>query len=642
MNNIIELESCNLVEENIKLLKQMFPNILKDGKIDFDTLKLILGEEVDYNKESYKFEWNGKKNCYKTIQTQSIGTLKPLKVDSIDFDNTNNIIIEGDNLEVLKLLQSSYSNSIKMIYIDPPYNTGSDLVYSDDFKTPLKNYFEITGQTNNGENTQSKKSKEGRKHTQWLNMMFPRLLLSKTLLKEDGVVFISIDDYEYDNLKRLCDEVFGEENFRNTIIVKRGVKSVQSQFKDIDSLNIGHEYVLCYTKSTDYRFEHLKELLEDDFPEGSWNNHWRGSDRPTMRYELFGITPTTGQYRWSKDRSYNGIKNYNEFLKEINKKNNEVTQRDIDEWYFQKINELSLEKIDLLRENPNTGKPEHYISPKDYKLLSDMWTSIYSSNSSEMKKVFGKENIFSNPKPTNLLKRLMEFVSPSNDDYILDFFGGSGTTGHSVLEYNKEKKINLNFILIQLPEQIEDNKEQRIPYDFLVSINKPTNIVEITKERIRRVIKGYGNNPKPLKGGFKVFKLDKSNYVINEQLSVNSKTDRETLVKKLRQQFKTSTVHDESLVKGYNNIDIIYEIIIKEGYSLNSKIEELKLSNISIFKVTDNGKLFYITFDDVDLNITKDKEFMGISKDTLFVCFDNNLSDSTKDNLSLTFLLKTI
>ena len=620
IEKMVELESNDIVKNNIEKLKQLFPDIVRDGKIDMDTLKLLLGEDIEKDKEGYKFEWSGKTDCYKTIQSPSLGTLKPQKKESIDFDNSENIIIEGDNLEVLKLLQTNYSNKIKLIYIDPPYNTGNDFIYSDNFTTPLDNYFELTGQIENGETTQSNKSKDGRKHTQWLNMIFPRLLLSRTLLREDGFIFISIDDNEVDNLKRLCNEVYGEENFLGQIV--RGTGTPTGLGTDRISNEI--DYILVYRKSSLGVLNGLPLSLEDKEiyneteengdkyllrPLRKTGGEDRREDRPSMYFsvtdpdgnEVFPISPLGYESRWRC-----GEKTYIE-----NTKNGLI------EWKKNKNNEwIPYQKF--------------YLKGR-LKQSTNLWSNIEGNKKGtrDLTKVFNSK-VFDFPKPLEVIKKILK-IGSNSEDIILDFFGGSGTTGHSVLELNKEDKGSRKFILVQLPEKTKNP-------DF------PT-ICDITKERIRRVIKGYGDNPKPLNDGFKVFKLDKSNYVINKKLSIKpniTNTDRENLITQLRKQFESSTIHDECLIKNYKQLDVIYEVILKEGYSLNSKIEEIKILDTNLYKVTDNNKKCYITFDDIDTSIIKDKEFKGISKDTLFVCLDKGLTDSDKSNLSLTFQLKTI
>ncbi len=613
MTDSVELESKDIVKDNIEQLKQIFPDIVKDGKIDFDTLKLILGEEVEKGRENYKFEWSGKTNCYKTIQSPSLGTLKPQKEESIDFNNSENLVIEGDNLEVLKLLQSTYGKNggqIKIIYIDPPYNTGKDFVYPDNFNTPLDNYLELTGQTENGETTQSNKSQDGRKHTQWLNMIFPRLLLSRTLLKEDGVIFISIDDNEVDNMKKLCDEVFGEENFIGQLVWRKKYTGGKHSKHYVDL----HEYILVYSKNItlveDFFIdrndnEKVKFKEDDEFIKTRGKFYTRPlksnlEERKTLIYPIHlpdGKSITT-QWLMGEER----------FKKELSEKRVMFKKKQNGEYQVYK-------KYYELDGNGQTKPPTLIL---DYPNTEGKTT---------LKKIFnikeGRDNVFYTVKPVELIKHLLKPVIGKND-IVLDFFGGSGTTGQSVLELNKEDNGNRKFILVQLPEKT-NNPEY------------PT-IFDITKERIRRVINGYGDNPQPINDGFKVFKLDKSNYIINEKLSVNPQINKEDLIIKLRQ----SLLKEDHLIHNYNPIDVVYEVILKEGYSLNSMIKELNINSTNIYKVVDGNKLCYITFGNVDIDIIKDKEFIGISKDTLLVCLDKNLSDSDKDNLSLTFQLKTI
>lgn len=634
MENIVELESNDIVKDNIEKLKEIFPDIVKDGKIDFDTLKLVLGEEIETDKENYKFEWVGKRDCYKTIQTPSNGTLKYIEKDSLNPDIGKNIIIEGDNLEVLKLLQSSYGKDggqIKMIYIDPPYNTGNDFVYPDNYETPLDNYLELTGQKVNGETTQSKKSSEGRKHTQWLNMIFPRLLLSRTLLKEDGFIFISIDDNEIDTLKNICNEIFGEENFIGKIIVKSNPGG-----RDYGGISLTHEYVLVYSKNyiselnlvedKEKVFKYKDEIGEfDDRELRNRNIKFNDKNRPNLCYPFYVNTnniDNNGFYEISLEQKDNWTEVYPLISQGV---------QTVWRWSKKKVLEhINTEIKGKMKQDGTFQIIEKYRSPlKREKSIFDEKDIRNEYGTLSIKKIFGKDKPFDYPKSPILLKRLIN-LGMNKDDIILDFFGGSGTTGQSVLELNQEDGGNRKFILVQLPEPTSNP-------DY------PT-ISEITKERIRRVINGYGDNPQPINDGFKVFKLDKSNYKVNEKINVNKDSDKEDIIKKLRLQFRSSIVHDQSLVEGYTETDIIYENIIKEGYNLNSKIELVEnIKEYKVYKITDiKNKKFYITFDKLNTDITQNKEFMGISNDTLFICFDHNLSDSDKSNLSKTFLLKTI
>lgn len=369
----------------------------------------------------------------------------------------DNLIIHGDNLKALKALLPTYAGKVKCIYIDPPYNTGNERwVYNDNVNSPMMQ--EWLGKVVDREDLT--------RHDKWLCMMMPRLKLLRELLREDGLIFVSIDDNEVHHLRMLMDEVFQEENFRNLIVVRRGVKSVQGQFESIDKLAEGIEYVLVYTKSKDFRLnQFFIELFETR--QGTWNNHWRGTDRPTMRYELFGVTPSSGQWRWSRERSLKAIENYKNLLKELKKNGLSITQKEIDEYYLNKLSDG--EDIDLLRLS-NTGKPEHYVPPSDYKLGSTMWTDLLANRTKEIIDIFGIK-VFENPKSTMLIKRLLGLAGANKDSIVLDSFAGSGTTAHAVLDLNKEDGGNRKFILVECEDYAD----------------------KITAERVKRVIKGVKN-----------------------------------------------------------------------------------------------------------------------------------------------------
>ena len=308
--NKLRLETNDTSDENVKKIAALFPNCVTeadDGKgglkqsVNFALLRQMLSPDVVDGAEHYEFTWVGKKASIVEANKPIRKTLRPCKEESKNWDATENLYIEGDNLEVLKLLQESYLGKVKMIYIDPPYNTGNDFIYADDFMRSQEEENQQMGMYDeNGDRLFKNTDTNGRFHSDWCSMMYSRLMLARNLLADDGVIFISIDDNEVTNARKLCDEIFGEANFRNEIIVRRGAKSVQAQFETWDKLGRDFEYVLLYTKCSDYRFPQQKRMLEET-KSGSWNNHWRGTDRPTMRYEIFGITPSSGQWRWSKD-----------------------------------------------------------------------------------------------------------------------------------------------------------------------------------------------------------------------------------------------------------------------------------------------------------------------------------------------------
>jgi adenine-specific DNA-methyltransferase len=381
----LKMHTLNITDANIQKLAELFPHCFTEIKdeagnpkkaIDFDMLKQELSKNiVEGTQERYQLNWVGKKEALLTANTPIAKTLRPSKEESVEFDTTQNLFIEGDNLDALKLLQESYLGEVHVIYIDPPYNTGRDFIYEDDFAEDSEVYKLRSNQVDENKNRLTANTESnGRFHSDWLSMMYARLKLAKNLLDDEGLIFISIGQEEIKNLRKIMDEIFGAENYRNTIAVKRGAKSVQAQFETWDKLGTAFEYILFYSKSSTYRFPKMMRDL-DDSKTGGWNNHWRGTDRPSMRYELFGITPEHGQWRWSKQRSLTAIENYKTMLDSFNKDSALVTQEDIDSWYLANDDDL-----DLLRLS-NNNKPEHYIPPTDETLLNDVWFHLSSNGS---------------------------------------------------------------------------------------------------------------------------------------------------------------------------------------------------------------------------------------------------------------------
>ncbi|TCU68936.1 adenine-specific DNA-methyltransferase [Tissierella praeacuta] len=570
----LNMKSKDMTKDNIEKIERLFPNVIteikdKDGNItkaiDFELLQQELsGEIVEGNKERYQLTWPGKKEAILMGNTPIDKTLRPVKEDSVEWDSTENLYIEGDNLEVLKLLQESYLNKIKCIYIDPPYNTGNDFIYVDDFTQDIDEYLDESGQKDEEGNRLFKNTDaNGRYHSDWLTMMYPRLKLARNLLSEDGVIFISIDDNEVHNLRKICDEIFGEMNFRNAIIIKRGAKSVQAQFDTWDKLGSGYEYVLLYSKNPTYRFPKMEKLLKDS-KKGSWNNHWRGTDRPTMRYEIFGITPDTGQWRWSKDRSINAIKNYKNLLKELNLDEKSISQEDIDEWYVKNIKKDE-DRIDLLRLSKN-GKPEHYIPPTNSQLLNDVWFDIPPNSSAVLKSLFN-EKVFDSPKPMQLIKRILEFGT--TQDIILDFFSGSATTAHAVMQLNAEDGGNRKYIMVQLPEETDEKSEAyKAGYKT---------IAEIGKERIRRAAKKIKKETNAdIDYGFRVFKVDSSNmkdiYYLPNELTQMKLHELEANIKEDR-----------------TGLDLLSQVILEAGLPLSLPMETKIISGKEVYFVDENA-----------------------------------------------------
>ena len=537
-----QTKSLDLVNENIQKLKELFPEVLAEGKIDFKVLQEILGEELEEGEEYYRFTWAGKAQARREAHKPSTGTLRPCKEESVDWDTTQNLYIEGDNLEVLKLMQKSYANKVKMIYIDPPYNTGKDFVYKDNYKDNLKNYQQVTGQVDDEGNKLSTNSEsDGRYHSNWLNMMYPRLRLARNLLKEDGVIFMSIDDNEIDNLRKISDEIFGEDNFVIQIAWR----------KSDNQANIGNiarvkEYILCYCKNVLFLSLNKIPLTEKAKKEYSYKDE-NGSFRRAIL-----LDKTRGRHFYEVKTKNGKILNGPWMIKEdefIEKdKNNEILWTSSgDEQPYGKI----------------------YLHKSTGQIANDFWDTSFGSNqeaSIKLEKIFGNR-IFDFPKSTLLLSNLIT-IGGSDDGLILDFFSGSGSTAHSIMALNSE---NLNsrkkFIMVQLPEPTDEKSEA-----FKAGYKT---IAEIGKERIRRAGKKIAEeNPdkaKDLDLGFKVFKLDSSNIKGWD----GNPEDLETSLFDAQENIKADRTEE----------DVLFEILLKYGLDLTLPIEEKVMEGKKVFNV---------------------------------------------------------
>lgn len=566
----LRMQSSNGVEDNITKIAQLFPDCVtetvdeRSGQpkhlIDFEKLKQNLSDSVISERaERYQFTWPDKSKAILLANSPINATLRPCREDSVDFDNTQNLYIEGDNLDVLKCLKETYLHKVKMIYIDPPYNTGNDFVYEDDFAQSSEEYLANSGQFDEqGNRMFTNAESNGRFHTDWLNMIYPRLKVARDLLTDDGVIFISIGDEELQNLRKIADEVFGEANFRNQITIRRGAKSVQAQFDTWDRLGQGVEYLLLYTKNSLYRFpKQMKNL--DEARGGSWNNHWRGTDRPTMRYEIFGICPSEGQWRWSKERSDKAIANYKRLQNELNKE--EPSQEEIDKWYSKQP-----EGTDLLRLSKK-GKPEHYIKATTQTLLNNSWEDLLIGSSSEILKLF-ETKVFDTAKLTAPIKRMLNFTD--KNALILDFFSGSATTAHAVMQLNSEDGGNRKFIMVQLPEKTDEKSEA-----FKAGYK---NICEIGKERIRRAGKKIKEESplttQDLDTGFRVLKLNSTNM-----------QDIYYSPKDISQADLFSQV--DNVKPDRTGEDLLFQVMLELGATLDSKIETTTVAGKTIYNVAE-------------------------------------------------------
>lgn len=480
-------------------------------------------------------------------------------------------------------------------------------------------------------------------------MIFPRVTLLRSLLSDDGVVFISIDDNELHNLITVCIEVFGEENHVATLPTVMNLKGNQDEFGFAGT----HEYTVVFAKNKDKcnlnQFnvddnQILKDWQQDEY--GLWKEgrsiRATGDDgkrekRESLFYPIF-INQQNEIYVTDDDKPLN---NKDKIFLPIDNMGNEMR------WSWSK-DKVKNESHDLIPHEKNN------FTKKQRPTLGDIPTSkpktvfykpIYSSGNgtNEMKKIFG-ERIFSNPKPKELIKDFIRIGSGRND-LILDIFAGSGTLAQSVLELNEEEDSNRRFILIQLPEVIKNEKKQKELYKFLKSNNLDNNLAEVAKERTRRVIKGYGENPKNLNSGFKVFKLKQSNYQVVNEIEKHEDSDRDELISSLRKRIQNSLISDNSLIENYKEIDVVYETLLKEGFSLNSNIEKIKIKKNVLYRVSDNkekNKLIYVCFEKLHKETIDCKEFTNIEEDIMLICFDIYLTDSDKANLSKTFKIKTM
>ena len=545
-------QSMDIVADNIAKLKELFPEILTENKINFDTLKALLGEEIEVDDERYSFNWHGKAQARRLAQSPSTGTLRPCQEESVDWDSTKNLFIEGDNLEVLKLLQKSYHKRVKMIYIDPPYNTGTDFVYPDNFSDNIQNYLEITGQVESGRKIGTNAETSGRYHTDWLNMMYPRLKLAKNLLSDDGVIFISIDDNEVRNLRIICDEIFGEQNFVGSFLWKKKGTTTNVEGAKISSLT---EYVITYGKNShdglNYRTV-AKETREYLFLDGEGKyrktviekKNVGAYERKTMQFEIIGKHQRDGK-RWQ--------------LGEATARVLEQKNRFILEDGTVKLKIYDFEDKDTTSANPNTLF-EHGST---------------DSAASDLAELLDEPELFSNPKPKELLGKLLELSTNSDsDNVVLDFFAGSGTTGQSVMWQQLKDSVKRKFILVQLPEPLDLNsKEQKIPAEFCKKRNLPLNLSEITKERIRSAANKIKiENPDcQVDLGFKVFKLDSSNlkpWDTGFDSLAQDLTDAIDIVKADRKP-----------------VDVLFEILLKYGLDLTLPSDTHTIAGKMVFEV---------------------------------------------------------
>lgn len=560
-------QSANIVADNVQSLEALFPEAFKEGGIDFDVLKQLLGGAVDEKDEKYGLNWHGKRKARQIALTPSTGTLLPCVDESVDWDTTQNLMIEGDNLEVLKLLQKSFAGKVKLIYIDPPYNTGKDFVYPDDFQNGIGSYLELTGQVDGGRKITSNTETSGRFHTDWLNMIYPRLRTARSLLREDGLIFISIDEAEVHNLRALCDEVFGPECLVGCISRATGTPTGGGNKALVGEI----DYIVVYSRSPDAKIEGVNFTEEDakiydkEDDQGKYltrtlrrtGGEDRREDRPSMFYpvtapdgsEVYPIAPAGYESRWIC-----GLDRYNEMLEE-----------GLIEWAKAK------------KGNSYEWQPyqKFYLEGR-LKQPSNFWSKLEGNKkaSRDLKSLFDGEKVFSFPKPVGLIQHIIELSNLQDGDIVLDFFAGSGTSAHATLAQNATDGRKRRFILAQLPEPLdENNKDQKVAADFCKLIGKPQNIAELTKERLRRASKKVKAENSLFDGdlGFRTFKLASSNIRAWEP---DTKDIESSLLN-----------NAEHLLQGRKEQDVLYELLLKLGLDLCVPIENKDIAGKAVHSV---------------------------------------------------------
>ena len=600
--NDVDTRSADIVAGNIEALKVLFPEAVTEGQVDFEVLKGLLGGAVDERDEKYALNWHGKRRARQIALTPSTGTLLPCPDESVDWNTTQNLMIEGDNLEVLKLLQKSYAGKVKLIYIDPPYNTGKDFVYRDDFADSIKNYLELTGQSEGGRAISSNTELSGRFHTDWLNMIYPRLKLARNLLRPDGVIFISIDDNEEHHLRLLANEVFGEENFVSTISVVTNLKGRN----DKKHVAASHEYLLVfaapgfvsnglpltdeqkaafkYTDENGYKYA-LRDLRKRGGPD-------RREDRPKMFFPIYWNETTDrctlnrnsetdveilpfrgdgaeGRWRWGKDK----VQEHLDWLKA--KRSDRSGRLDVAHRVY--LNPAVAPEIDTEDEldDEDEGAIERTSKPKSIWLGGE-----FSSDSGKraLKELLPGAT-FDFPKSVDLICTCV-LLGSAKDEIVMDFFAGSATTAQAVMTQNAMDGQNRRFILVQLPEPLDPTeKEQKAAVAYCDEIGRPRNLVELTNERIRRASAKIKAEAPLVQAdlGFRVFKLGRSNIRAWEPVSTDIK---QSLLK-----------NAEHLVQGRTEQDVLYELLLKLGLDLCVPIEKKTIADKAVYSIG-GGALF--------------------------------------------------
>lgn len=605
-------ESLDVAEKLIEDLRTLVPAAVSEGRVDCGKLQELLGQRaIQDGSETYELTWAGRRRAFELIKEPTAKTLRTDPGGSVNYDEAENLFIEGDNLTALKILQQSYYERVKMIYLDPPYNTGKDFVYRDDFHETTSDYEERTGQRDAEGRLVSNPETSGRYHSDWLTMMYPRLFLARNLLRRDGVLFISIDDNEIHNLRIILDEIFGRENFIADIIW-HSTKSVTNTALISES----HTHNLVYAKDKEYFTHHRDEFRlpdskdgftnPDDDPRGPWkaDPFQVGGWRPNQQYEI--ENPNTGEVYTPNEG--NSWKNDYETFQEL---------KADDRIVFGKTGEGAPKRKRFWSEAKERGR-----------VSTTLWTDVDTTRNATMnfRELMGGD-YFDNPKPVDLVMKMIQLGTTSDSDIIMDFFAGSGTTAHATLQFNEEEGTNHSFICVQLDEETpEDSAARDAGYET---------IAEIARERIRRVLDNPELPPdqETLGGdetaeGFKSLRVVESNFV-----QWRPPADEAELQKRLDE-------HTSSLGTDASPEDALLELLLKEGFTPNARIERIDHDGATFHRVRESGAETYITLDGP---VTAEHvEDLGLTTETPLICLDATLTDTAKENLGRRCRLKAI
>jgi len=652
--------SLDLTKSKKERLKELFPEAFtelqnEDGELveslDYDQLKASLGHITDLfegRREVYGMNWPGKKNAFKISQTRTYATLKPAKSESVDWDTTDNLFIEGDNLEVLKLLQKAYYREVKMIYIDPPYNTGNEFIYPDNFSESLQTYLEYAGLAGDERKKFSTNSKtEGRFHTKWLNMMYPRLELAKNLLKEDGVILVSIDEHEIENLNRLMDEVFGEANRIATIVWKGATDNNPTR------VAVEHEYIVCFAKNIEAcpgiwksKVSDAKEMMLAKY--GELRQAHRKSDiiqehfRKYIKDNVESFTSLTHYNLVDEDGPYTGSRKVHNpkpggyVYKVKHPRTKKTCLMPANGYRFPEgrmIELIEAKKIIFGDDHTQIIQIKEYLHDYEAKLSSVIHLDS-RAGANEIGRLLGERKVFTNPKPFELLSYLFDFQL-GDGELLLDFFAGSCASAQAVMDLNARDNTARRFIMVQLPEQLDDSsKEQKEGLAFCRKHGLKETIAEISKERLRKACDKYSGASSSQKElstsqtdhGFRVLKLDRSNFRKWQLLGKDSSPA--DIVKQL-------DLHVEHIDPRADEEALLFEILLKVGHKPTEKVKHLPIGGISIFSIANDALL-------ICLAPTITKEIIGRVvelRPEQFICLDSAFhgNDQLKANAVQTF-----